>query len=110
MSLIRTLAPSRMNSSAVARPIPRAEPVMIAALPSSSPICARFSSRRGFREREPYLGESREVVVASAGMPEDNADLIRRFYSAFAARDADTMAACYAPDARFSDPVFTDLR
>jgi ketosteroid isomerase-like protein len=50
------------------------------------------------------------VVVASARMPEDNAELIRRFYSAFGARDADTMAACYAPDARFSDPVFPDLR
>jgi very-short-patch-repair endonuclease len=36
--LISTFAPSRTNSSAVARPIPRAEPVTIAALPSSSPI------------------------------------------------------------------------
>jgi hypothetical protein len=27
-----------VNSSVVARPIPRAEPVMIAALPSSSPM------------------------------------------------------------------------
>ncbi|MQA72889.1 MAG: DUF559 domain-containing protein [Solirubrobacterales bacterium] len=41
MSLISTLAPSRMNSSAVARPIPRAEPVTIAALPSSSPMFSR---------------------------------------------------------------------
>ena len=36
--------------------------------------------------------------------------LIQRFYAAFDRRDGDTMAACYAPDARFSDPVFTDLR
>src|SRR5262245_40153494 len=36
-SLIRTLAPSLANSSAVARPIPRAEPVMIALFPSSNP-------------------------------------------------------------------------
>jgi ketosteroid isomerase-like protein len=43
-------------------------------------------------------------------MSGDNADVIRRFYAAFAIRDADTMAACYAPDARFSDPVFPDLR
>ena len=35
-----------------------------------------------------------------------NAALLERFYSAFARRDAATMAACYAPDARFSDPVF----
>ena len=39
-----------------------------------------------------------------------NAALIERFYKAFQARDAEAMAACYAPDARFSDPVFTDLR
>ena len=37
-------------------------------------------------------------------------DLIHRFYGAFARRDAVTMAACYAPAARFSDPVFQDLR
>jgi ketosteroid isomerase-like protein len=36
--------------------------------------------------------------------------LIERFYAAFAACDGDAMAACYAPDARFSDPVFVDLR
>jgi len=35
-----------------------------------------------------------------------NAALIERFYSAFARRDGAAMAACYAPDARFSDPVF----
>ena len=38
-----------------------------------------------------------------------HAELIRGFYAAFARRDHQTMAACYAPDARFSDPVFTDL-
>src|SRR5436309_1086710 len=45
MSLIRTRAPSRQKSSAVARPIPRAEPVMIALLPSSSPIQSSFDLR-----------------------------------------------------------------
>jgi ketosteroid isomerase-like protein len=39
----------------------------------------------------------------------ENNELITRFYSAFAARDGLTMANCYAPDAHFSDPVFTDL-
>jgi ketosteroid isomerase-like protein len=39
-----------------------------------------------------------------------NADLIERFYGAFARHDGDAMAACYAPGAGFSDPVFTDLR
>ncbi len=39
-----------------------------------------------------------------------DADLIIRFYSAFQRRDHAAMAACYAPDARFSDPVFPDLR
>jgi ketosteroid isomerase-like protein len=38
-----------------------------------------------------------------------NDELIQRFYRAFAAHDGDTMAACYTPDAHFSDPVFTDL-
>jgi ketosteroid isomerase-like protein len=37
-------------------------------------------------------------------------ELIERFYSAFARRDGDEMAASYAPDATFSDPVFGDLR
>ena len=39
-----------------------------------------------------------------------NATLLTDFYEAFAARDGDAMAAAYAPDAEFSDPVFTDLR
>lgn len=33
-----------------------------------------------------------------------------RFYAAFARRDPAGMAACYAPDATFSDPVFPELR
>ncbi len=32
---------------------------------------------------------------------------VERFYTAFAARDGATMAACYAPDAIFEDPAFT---
>ncbi len=39
-----------------------------------------------------------------------HAELIERFYGAFARHDGDAMAACYTPDARFSDPVFHDLR
>src|SRR5688572_23101268 len=39
-----------------------------------------------------------------------DAELIKRFYDAFARLDGDAMAACYTPDARFSDPVFPDLR
>ncbi len=39
-----------------------------------------------------------------------NEETLRRFYTAFQKRDAATMAACYAPDVQFSDPVFTDLR
>jgi ketosteroid isomerase-like protein len=39
-----------------------------------------------------------------------NVELIERFYRAFGERDGDAMAACYAPDVRFSDPVFPDLR
>lgn len=39
----------------------------------------------------------------------DHRALIVRFYDALARRDAATMAACYARDATFSDPVFGKL-
>lgn len=42
-------------------------------------------------------------------MTHPNVAVLDRFYAAFAARDAATMAAAYADEARFSDPVFTDL-
>ena len=42
-------------------------------------------------------------------MAESSEALIRKFYEAFDRRDGEAMAACYAPDAHFSDPVFTDL-
>jgi len=38
-----------------------------------------------------------------------NAATIARFYAALGRRDAETMLACYAPDVRFSDPIFRDL-
>ena len=44
------------------------------------------------------------VAVSSGDL-----ELIDRFYAALARRDGAAMAACYAPDATFSDPVFTDL-
>lgn len=40
----------------------------------------------------------------------DSKALLEEFYTAFARRDGDAMAACYHDDARFSDPVFPDLR
>ncbi len=40
---------------------------------------------------------------------DSNDSVIERFYGAFAERDGVAMAACYAPQASFSDPVFTDL-
>jgi ketosteroid isomerase-like protein len=43
-------------------------------------------------------------------MAHPNDELIERLYAAFARHDGDAMAACYTPGARFSDPVFTDLR
>ncbi len=39
-----------------------------------------------------------------------NETLIRKFYEAFARLDGSEMAACYAPDVSFSDPVFPDLQ
>lgn len=35
---------------------------------------------------------------------------IQRLYDGLDRHDGAAMSACYAPDARFSDPVFTDLR
>jgi ketosteroid isomerase-like protein len=43
-------------------------------------------------------------------MQHPNDALIERFYAAFGRGDGDAMAACYAPGARFSDPVFQDLK
>lgn len=43
-------------------------------------------------------------------MASANELLIERFYGAFDEGDGAAMEACYAPDVRFSDPVFTDLR
>src|SRR5215208_3472327 len=43
-------------------------------------------------------------------MSDENRALIERFYTAFARRDGDAMAACYAPGVRFSDPAFGELR
>lgn len=42
-------------------------------------------------------------------MPNGNAALIQRFYEAFQRLDGDAMAACYAADATFTDPVFGTL-
>ena len=39
-----------------------------------------------------------------------NAELIRRFYTAFQQLDAESMAACYTDDVLFSDPAFGELR
>jgi len=39
--------------------------------------------------------------------PMRNEQTLRRFYDAFAQLDADTMAACYAPDATFDDEAFS---
>jgi ketosteroid isomerase-like protein len=39
-----------------------------------------------------------------------NDTVIKSFYDAFAKHDGDAMATLYAPDARFSDPVFPNLR
>ena len=36
-----------------------------------------------------------------------NLTTLENFYTAFARLDADTMAACYAPDAVFDDEVFS---
>ncbi|GAB3903331.1 nuclear transport factor 2 family protein [Mucilaginibacter boryungensis] len=40
----------------------------------------------------------------------DNKQLIEKFYSAFAAGDAEGMVACYADDIEFEDPAFGWLK
>ena len=40
----------------------------------------------------------------------DNTALIAALYAALGRRDGAAMAACYAPDATFSDPVFVGLK
>lgn len=40
-------------------------------------------------------------------MSQANAELLKKFYSAFAALDADTMASCYHDNAEFQDPAFS---
>jgi hypothetical protein len=47
--------------------------------------------------------------VSSIPSPHPNAEVISRFYSAFAQKDHHAMASCYAPSVRFGDPVFTNL-
>src|SRR5688572_20710760 len=42
-------------------------------------------------------------------MSEANLAVIDRFYAAFAEHDGATMAACYAPQATFTDPAFGTL-
>jgi ketosteroid isomerase-like protein len=58
------------------------------------------------------FADNTEGPLSSGAMPmtHPNAELINRFYQAFQQRDAEAMAACYAEDVRFSDPVFEDLR
>ena len=41
---------------------------------------------------------------------QSNLALLDQFYAAFGRLDGAAMAACYAPDATFSDPVFVALR
>lgn len=44
-------------------------------------------------------------------MPErPNNELIERLYDGLRRGDGEAMAACYAPEARFSDPAFGELR
>jgi ketosteroid isomerase-like protein len=43
------------------------------------------------------------------GSADENIGLIERFYRAFDLADGDAMAACYAADATFEDPVFGRL-
>lgn len=43
-------------------------------------------------------------------MPNNEAQLIEKFYTAFAQKDAATMTTCYAKNIEFEDPVFGKLK
>ena len=61
--------------------------------------------------RLPPLRHLSARLLASPGVGDaHNEGLITTFYEAFARRDPAAMAACYAPDVEFSDPVFQTLR
>jgi uncharacterized protein len=50
------------------------------------------------------------AVNPTAKFMHQNAGLIRKFYTAFQARDADSMNDCYHAEITFSDPAFGTLR
>jgi ketosteroid isomerase-like protein len=50
------------------------------------------------------------MTAVGSARPEQAGVVADRFYAAFARRDAEAMAACYADDAAFSDPAFPALR
>mgnify|MGYP000355230147 CR=1 FL=1 len=45
----------------------------------------------------------------TAVMAHEHEALLTKFYAAFSRRDGESMGACYAGDASFSDPVFVSL-
>jgi ketosteroid isomerase-like protein len=47
--------------------------------------------------------------MSASSDAESNRELIRRLYEALGRGDGETMAACYAPDGLFRDPVFGKL-
>lgn len=56
-----------------------------------------------------YPGLSLSATLRDGGRMHPNEELITRFYTAFNARDAETMAAAYGDDAVFTDPAFGRL-
>src|SRR5215207_9261538 len=70
-SLMRTLAPCSESSSAVARPMPRAEPVTIATLSSRTPMSYSFGQRlleegRGILEPDDLREDLAHDLVGAA--------------------------------------------
>lgn len=50
------------------------------------------------------IGQTRRTTTMASAE-----EVVKSFYSAFEKKDAEAMAALYAPDATFNDPAFTDL-
>ncbi len=51
--------------------------------------------------------DANDTFASDHGM--SNVDVVHRFYEAFARKDAEAMAACYADNVHFSDAAFENL-
>lgn len=85
-----------------------AAPSIARVMPAAIVPVERAGRRQG-RAHRPAYNRGIAKTNDKTDMAHPNAALIERFYEAFQRRDADAMAACYASNVTFSDPVFGEL-